>query len=572
MTPTRAEGPWTTHGDLAYPTSTTDRILREGDVIWVDAGIFHQGYASDFGRTWITSSDPADADRQRRQFQRWRAVVDAARDILKPGVSALELGRAAIAANDGVKPWIEHFYLAHGIGTDSAEMPLIGTDLGEAFDESMIMAPGMVLVFEPVIWDEGAAGYRSEDIVAVTDTGWVQLSGPRYDPFEVATPSRREMTGTMALEDGARVDFTTAAPGTAPARVRAVERAGLDALVLGRPGNVRYATGARQLWRTGAHPFAPLCVVIPETGRIHLLSTWDDGIPPEIGHDDLYGMFWNPAHLIAALAAIPGLSRGPSGRDRLPHARSSPRSWPTSSPTSSWSTPRGSWAPCGPKRRPTSWRASRWHSRWPKRGWPPSKRPSSPESPSATCSASMPRPWLPWAHPPRRARAWSSPPRARVRCTTAIWPVTRIIARGELVVLSPGALYAAYEGGVARTRTAGATPSRDAVALADRCHRATDALVAACRAGNTGADLYRAWESTGERPAEIALAYGMGIGTEMPMIGFGRSAGVTLSEGAVLSVQAWVSEEGVGGIFEREMLRIGDNGPEVIDPEPEVAR
>jgi Xaa-Pro aminopeptidase len=186
MTPTKAEGPWTVHGDLAYPTSTTDRILREGDIIWVDAGICHQGYASDFGRTWLTTAHPSPDARQTSHFQRWRAVVDAARDILKPGVSALELGRAAIAMNDGVKPWMEHFYLAHGIGTDSAEMPLIGTDLGEGFDGSLIMGPGMVLVFEPVIWEEGYAGYRSEDIVAVTDTGWVQLSGLRYDPFEVA--------------------------------------------------------------------------------------------------------------------------------------------------------------------------------------------------------------------------------------------------------------------------------------------------------------------------------------------------------------------------------------------------
>ena len=185
MTPTKAAGPWTTHGDLAYPISTTDQILREGDVIWVDAGICHQGYASDFGRTWITSAHPDLTDRQTSHFERWRSIVAAARDILKPGVSALELGRAAIAANDGVKPWMEHFYLAHGIGTDSAEMPLIGTDLGEDFDGSLIMAPGMVLVFEPVIWDEGYAGYRSEDIVAVTDTGWVQLSGLRYDPFEI---------------------------------------------------------------------------------------------------------------------------------------------------------------------------------------------------------------------------------------------------------------------------------------------------------------------------------------------------------------------------------------------------
>jgi Xaa-Pro dipeptidase len=185
MSPTRALGPWTLHGGLAYPTVTTDRFLREGDVIWVDAGITWEGYASDYGRTWLTSAHPVPNHRQQAQFHRWRVVVDAALDILRPGVSALQLCHAAIEANDGVRPWIEHFYLAHGVGTDSAEMPLIGTDFGEGFDEQLIMQPGMVVVFEPVIWDDGAAGYRSEDIVALTDTGWVKLSGSTYDPYGV---------------------------------------------------------------------------------------------------------------------------------------------------------------------------------------------------------------------------------------------------------------------------------------------------------------------------------------------------------------------------------------------------
>jgi Xaa-Pro aminopeptidase len=183
MAPTRELGPWTVHGDLAYPTATTDRFLREGDVIWVDSGITWNGYASDYGRTWTTGAGP-DA-RQQAQFRRWRTVVDAALDVLKPGVSALELGRVAIDANDGARPWIDHFYLAHGVGTESAEMPLIGTDLGEGFDERLVMQPGMVLVLEPVIWEEGHAGYRSEDIVAVTDTGWVKLSGSTYEPYGV---------------------------------------------------------------------------------------------------------------------------------------------------------------------------------------------------------------------------------------------------------------------------------------------------------------------------------------------------------------------------------------------------
>ena len=184
MPPTKAEGPWTTHGDIAFPTPSSERVLEEGDVIWVDTGIHVEGYASDFGRTWICADDPRPSPRQHDQARRWREVVEAVLALCKPGVSALELCRAAIAANGGTKPWIEHFYLAHGVGTDSAEMPLIGTDLGEAFDEQMILEPGMVLVLEPVIWDDGASGYRSEDIVAITDEGWVQLSDYPYDPYE----------------------------------------------------------------------------------------------------------------------------------------------------------------------------------------------------------------------------------------------------------------------------------------------------------------------------------------------------------------------------------------------------
>ena len=187
MAPTRELGPWTLHGDLAYPTVTTDRFLREGDVIWVDAGIMWEGYASDYGRTWITSASPAPNAGQLAQFRRWRTVVDACLDILKPGVSAQQICQAAIAANDGVRPWIKHFYLAHGVGTDSAEMPLIGTDFGEQFDEQLVIQPGMVVVLEPVIWEDGAAGYRSEDIVAVTDTGWIKLSGSTYDPYSFAS-------------------------------------------------------------------------------------------------------------------------------------------------------------------------------------------------------------------------------------------------------------------------------------------------------------------------------------------------------------------------------------------------
>ena len=174
-----ADGPYSVTGDVVFPTPTTDRQLEAGDVIWVDTGIDYEGYASDFGCTFVVGGPEA---RHRDQGARWREIVDRCLDVLKPGATAGDLVRAA-STDDGRRPWLPHLYLAHGIGTNSAEMPLVGTDLGPAFDDGLVLAPGMVLVFEPVVWDEGEAGFRAEDIVVVTDDGYEELSardgGPR---------------------------------------------------------------------------------------------------------------------------------------------------------------------------------------------------------------------------------------------------------------------------------------------------------------------------------------------------------------------------------------------------------
>ncbi len=83
----------------------------------------------------------------------------------------------------------------------------------------------------------------------------------------------------------------------------------LDVLVLGRQANVRYVTGAQQLWVAGTRPFGPTCVLVRETGAIHLLSTWDEGIPEDIPHENLYGISWNPMNTIAAnLQRIDGIA------------------------------------------------------------------------------------------------------------------------------------------------------------------------------------------------------------------------------------------------------------------------
>ena len=181
MPPTMGEGPWTTHGDLACPLLTTERELQRGDVLWVDTSITHRGFHSDFGRTWIVGDEPT--ARQRSQFDRWQAVMSAVLDVTRAGATHAELTAAARSVVGGDTPWMTHFYLGHGLGIDAAEMPFVGSDLGEQFDTTHTLESGMVLVLEPLIWDDGAAGYRAEEVVFITDDGWEPMTDYSYDPF-----------------------------------------------------------------------------------------------------------------------------------------------------------------------------------------------------------------------------------------------------------------------------------------------------------------------------------------------------------------------------------------------------
>jgi Xaa-Pro dipeptidase len=110
---------------------------------------------------------------------------------------------------------------------------------------------------------------------------------------------------------------TAPTPTTEDAELRAARRdrvfdamamVGLDVLVLGRRDSVAYATGARSLWTAGGRPFGPACLLVESGRSVHLLSSWDEGMPPEVPFEHLYGVTWNGAILASALKRIPGLA------------------------------------------------------------------------------------------------------------------------------------------------------------------------------------------------------------------------------------------------------------------------
>ena len=122
-------------------------------------------------------------DRQQAQHQRWCDINDAVVSVMRAGVSAADLTATAKAVCGGDQPWMSHFYLGHGLGLDSAEAPYVGTDLGDGYDRRLVLEAGTVVVIEPVVWDEGHSGYRSENVFVITDDGCVNLTDYPYDPY-----------------------------------------------------------------------------------------------------------------------------------------------------------------------------------------------------------------------------------------------------------------------------------------------------------------------------------------------------------------------------------------------------
>jgi Xaa-Pro aminopeptidase len=89
----------------------------------------------------------------------------------------------------------------------------------------------------------------------------------------------------------------------------AMADSGTDVLMLGRPGNARWVTGAETLWVSGTRAFAPGCVVVRQPASVHLLSGTDRDVPADVvPPSNLFPITWNPMTLMGALAAIPGVT------------------------------------------------------------------------------------------------------------------------------------------------------------------------------------------------------------------------------------------------------------------------
>lgn len=355
-------------------------------------------------------------------------------------------------------------------------------------------------------------------------------------------------------------------------RQRALEQMAahdLDVLVLGRQANVRYVTGAPQLWVAGTRPFGPTCVLIRETGSIHLLSTWDEGVPEDIPHENLYGISWNPVNTMSALARIEGAATARRvGTDAMSpvFAQLLPTAFPNAELVD------GELAMRAARRVKTAEEVA-------------ALRESIAVAESALAAAVSEL--QPGVSEQALAGVLLEASAAGGVCTPSNQDVAWVTSRehpwrrangdgriqdGDLVAFSAGVLAGGYVGEVGRTWPADARHAPNgAAALYQRWEALWAKLISSCQPGFVATELLAAYEAAGEPAPPMPVARGLGMGFDPPVVSKHlplTAAGERFEPGMVLAVTGYVWEQGVGAVFGREAVLITADGPEVLTSSP----
>jgi Xaa-Pro dipeptidase len=351
--------------------------------------------------------------------------------------------------------------------------------------------------------------------------------------------------------------------------VAQMEKHDLDVLVLGRQANVRYVSGAPQLWVAGTRPFGPTCVVVRKTGAIHLLSTWDEGVPDDIPHENLYGIAWNPMNTIANLQRIEGAATAKRvGTDALSpgFAQLLPTAFPNAELVD------GELAMRAARRikTPEEVVALREAIRVAELGLAAAVaelRPGvSEKSLAGVLLEAMAAGGV--STPSTQDAAWVT---ARDHPWRRANP-DGLVRAGDLVAFSSGVLDGGYTGEVGRTWPVGEL--NGAGDLYRRWDALWDRLYDACRPGAPAIDLLAAYQAAGEELPPMPIARGLGLGFDPPVVSQhlpATAAAERLEPGMVLAVTGYVWQSGVGAVFGREAVLITPTGPEVLTSSPSAS-
>jgi Xaa-Pro aminopeptidase len=162
----------------SYPywrTFTTERQVKQSDILIIDRVHIYKGYACDHVRSFVCGKASA---RQKDLFKKCSARLQGALDQIKPNNTTADV-QAKLGDPDDYSETGLSFM--HGIGLDIHEWPYSSVS---STKDPVLIKPNMTLAIETYAHD-GLQGVRLEHNILVTNSGYEILSSyPLGEDFE----------------------------------------------------------------------------------------------------------------------------------------------------------------------------------------------------------------------------------------------------------------------------------------------------------------------------------------------------------------------------------------------------
>ena len=180
--------------EVVHGIPSKERILKEGDIISLDAGLIHKHYHSDAARTYGVGEITPEA----------RQLIDVTRKSFFEGLKYAKAGKHLFEISGAIGAYAESFgygvvrdLVGHGIGTQLHEEPQIPNFKQKR--RGMKLYAGMTLAIEPMI-NEGRADvvWLDDDWTVVTEDGTLSA---HYENTILITDGEPEiLTLTQSLQ------------------------------------------------------------------------------------------------------------------------------------------------------------------------------------------------------------------------------------------------------------------------------------------------------------------------------------------------------------------------------------
>ena len=147
--------------ELVHCIPSSDKILKEGDIVSIDVGAGISGFHGDNTRTFGCGKISDEAQH----------LIDVTSKSLEIGIDAAKVGNKIGDIGFAIQSYVESFgysiiksYVGHGIGRDVHEAPSV-PNFGKRHSGE-ILAPGLVIAIEPMV------SVGSAELESLAPGGW----------------------------------------------------------------------------------------------------------------------------------------------------------------------------------------------------------------------------------------------------------------------------------------------------------------------------------------------------------------------------------------------------------------